>query len=276
MDARDRLGTLEGATVSAPLQLLRQQVLARLQRGERVALYGPRGAGKTTLLARLHQELSRAGIPCGRSPATSHLDDITQALAGAYPEVNAVDVARRTARSRLWIAADRRGGVLLLDHVTAVNNAMVGFMRRLVGGIAGVLFVFDVDTPRERNLIRPGRLGGMPLAMPSTSTATLRMLWRRECMRSGVLVSDLDVERRVVRAAAGRPGWIVQCAELVTERHYWREHSLALVNLLCADAEIALRFGVQQLADLDRSSRLRSQAVRIHAAALSPGSIGRG
>ena len=241
--------------MDASLRAFRQEMVVRLRQGERLILYGPRGAGKSVLLAHLQRELIRSGVPCGCSLATGHLDDITQALARAYPEVKASAVVkRRTARSRLWIAADRRGGVLLLDHVTAVSNAMVGFMRRLVGGVAGVLLVIDVDVERERQLVRPGRLGGLPRRMPAMPADSLKSLWRRECRKRGLAPVQPEIERRLLRTAAGRPGWIVQCADFAEQSHYWRDGRLALVNLLCADTAIALRFGTQELGRLKVST----------------------
>jgi len=241
--------------MESTLQVFRQEILARLQHGERVILYGPRGTGKSTLLAHLHRDLIRSGVPCGCSSATCHLDDITQALARAYPEVKAAaSVKRRIARSRLWVAADRHGGVLLLDHVTSVNNAMVGFMRRLVGGIAGVLLTFDVDTERERKLLRAGRLGGMPVRMPAMPTDRLETVWRQQCRQRGLAPPPPKIERRLLRMAAGRPGWIVHCAELAAQNRYWRDGRLALVNLLCSDTAIALRYGMQELHRLNASA----------------------
>jgi energy-coupling factor transporter ATP-binding protein EcfA2 len=242
------------------LQALRKEILARLRRGDRVVLYGPRGSGKSTLLAQLRQDLVQAGVPCGCSLTTGHLEDITQALVRAYPYVDATEVKRRIARSRLWIAADHHGGVLLLDHVVDVSNAMVGFMRRMVGGIAGVLLTFDVDTERERRVIRPGRLGGLPLRMPETSAARLQLIWRRECRRHGISAVSAATQRRLLRTAAGRPGWVVQCAELAAQSHYWRDGCLALVNLLCSDTAIALRFGRDELHRLNASVHKQSRA----------------
>jgi predicted ATPase len=238
------------------LRRFERELLEQLRHGQRIVLHGPRGAGKSTLLDMLHRELLVTGVPCGRSLATSHLDDITQTLAQAYPEVSSDAVKRRTARSRLWTAADRRGGVLLLDHVTMVNNAMVGFLRRLVGGIAGVLLAFDVDSKEERVRLRPRRLGAIPLPMPLPSSAALRGLWRSQCDRNGLPRLERAIEQRLLQAAASRPGWIVRCAELVTRAHYWQGGSLVRVNLLCSDTEIAVRFGQAALQGLERAGRL--------------------
>lgn len=230
-------------------------LLMRLRKGQRVVLYGRRGAGKSTVVAALLENLKQEGIPCGHCAATAHLDDITQALQRAYPKVDVTSIRRRAARSRLWLAADQSQGVLLLDHVAQLSNAMVGFLRHLVGGIVGVLLVLDVDTPRERSKMRPGRLGAVPLQIPPLLPAAMRSVWLEERMRRGLPNLDLRTERQLMHAAEGRPGWLVQCAALAERAHYWREKQLALVNLLCADTEIAVRYGARALADLQAKTQ---------------------
>lgn len=237
-----------------------RQLQERLCRGERVVLYGPRGSGKSTLVERLYRELRSARAPCGRSTSTGHLDDITRALAEAYPAVNAATGTRRAARSKLWVAADQRGGVLLLDQVTTLNNAMVGFLRRLVGGVAGVLLVFDVDSARERSRLRPGRLGALPICMPLPAMRPLRSLWRHECDRHGIDRPERDVERQLLQAAAGRVGWVVQCAQFARESRYWDGSRLARANLLQGDTEIAVRFGQAALQALKSHPRVRDSS----------------
>jgi hypothetical protein len=207
------------------------------------------------LVSALQEDLRRDDIPCGHAIVTEHLDDITRALEQAYPTVNVSAIRRRAARSRLWLAADKCQGVLLLDHIVKMNNAMIGFLRHLVGGIAGVLLVLDVDSPRERAQVRPGRLGGLPLQMPPFSAIAVRSLLRSECDRRGIAILDTRAERQLVHAALGRPGWIAQCAALAERTHYWRDGRLALINLLCSDTEIALRYGAQALAELDIAGR---------------------
>ena len=191
------------------MTLIRSSILLRAISGQRVLLYGPRGSGKSTLLEQLRVELVRQAVPCGYAPSTAHLDDITRALTTAYPAVKAAAVRRRTARARLRLAADRRGGVLLLDHVSEVSNAMVGFMRRMVGGMTGIVLAFDVESDTERAAaIRPGRLGGLPIRMPETSARQLKVLWRRLCRHN----TGSICRRRSKRDCCGKPpdapaGW---------------------------------------------------------------------
>jgi energy-coupling factor transporter ATP-binding protein EcfA2 len=204
-----------GIAPSAPLV---RDLEARLRRGEHVTLYGPRGSGKSTVLRALEARLRRASIPCGLSLSTSSLDDITRALECAYPEVATGAVARRTARERLWRAADVRAGVLLLDELTIASNAMVTLLRRLHGGVAGVLAVVDMENDRDRSELKAWRYGSMRVRMPLTPPSGLRRLLRAHRREAGVPLPDPMVERALVRAARGRPGWIAQCVELGASR----------------------------------------------------------
>jgi hypothetical protein len=219
----------------------------RLLRGEHLTLCGPRGSGKSTLLARLHADFLAAGIPCAYSAATSSLDDITRALERAYPGVRTGEIPRRAARSRLWLAADQRSGVLLLDHFASVSNAMVFLLKRLHGKIAGVLTAVDIDDQRERTRMRrPSRYGAMSVRMPLTPTRQLRRLLYALSGGLGLPPLASDVEQKLLESARGRPGWIVKCAELACEPRYWCAHGL-LVSALCVDTEAAVRHRALQL-----------------------------
>lgn len=213
----------------------------RLLRGEHLTLYGPRGSGKSTVLAALHVRLARAAVPCAYSPDTTSLDDITRALERAYPGVDTLEIARRAARARLWLAADRRAGVLLLDHFAGVSNATVSFLRRLHGKIAGVLTAVDVDDERERGRVRPWRYGAMSVRMPLLPVRQLRRLLHLRCDGLGLPFIGPAAEQRLIEAARGRPGWIVKCTELAREARYWCDHGL-LVTVLCVDTEAAVRY----------------------------------
>ncbi len=222
------------------------ELARRLRHGEHLALWGPRGSGKSAVLAELQARLIRMQVPCGLSPSTTSLDDITRALERAYPGVDTVEIGRRTARARLWWVADQHPGVLLLDHLSDVSNAMVAFLRRLHGGVIGALSALDVDDERERREVKPWRYGAMSVRMPLTSRSRLRRLLRARRARLGLPPLDENLEHRFLHAARGRPGWIVRCTELECDRRYWCEHGL-LVTVLCTDAEVAVRFGALDL-----------------------------
>jgi energy-coupling factor transporter ATP-binding protein EcfA2 len=217
---------------------LQSDLLERVGHGEQLILYGPRGSGKSTLVSQLHARLARANTPCGVAQYTACLDDITGAMEAAYPEVNTQGVARRTARARLCSAEEKRGCVLLLDHLTKVSTAMVGFCRRLRGGVAGILFVVDVDVERERQRMRAKRLA-ISVRMPPVSIQQLRALLRSRCAEHRLSVGQ-KMEGQILRAARGRPGWIMQCTTLMPQACYWTEGQLH-PTLLCTDAEITIR-----------------------------------
>lgn len=224
----------------SPPQLI-SELRRRLLRGEHLSLLGPRGSGKSTLLAVLHSRLVIAGIPCAYSNVTTSLDHITRALQRAYPGVRVAGITRRAARSRLWDAADKSAGVLLLDHFSSVSNAMVFLLKRLHGGVMGVLTVVDIEVGRDRSRMRrPSRYGAMCIRMPLTPTRQLRRLLYEP--RGGLALPPLapSIVRELVQAARGRPGWIVKCTELARESRYWCKHGL-LVRTLCVDTEAAVR-----------------------------------
>lgn len=229
-------------TMPSSSRHLEADMTARLRRGEHLVLYGPHGSGKSTLLARLHARFARSGIPCGLSTATAHLDDITRAFAHAYPHVDTADLSRRKARARLRTVADADEGILLLDHVTDVSTAMIGFLRRLRGGIAGVLLAVDVEKESDGQRLRHRHLGTLSLPMPSMPTGSLHRLFRNCCVEYRLPRIPRHLERRIIRSARGRPGWIVQCARLIAEERYWRDEILQ-ASLLCVDTEIVLRQG---------------------------------
>lgn len=227
------------------IRQLETSLITRLRRGEHLVLYGPRGSGKSTLLVWLHTHLARAGIPCALSPATASLDDITQTLARAYPDVDVATTRRRT-RSRLRMAADRRAGVLLLDHVTRVGSAMLGFLRRLRGGIVAALLVVDVEGERDLERVRGWHLGTFRVPMAPATTRQLHRLFKAGCAEHKTPRVAPGQERHIMRAARGRPGWVVECVRLLPQARYWRGGTLH-VSTLCVDTEIALRQGELKL-----------------------------
>lgn len=209
-------------------------------RGEHVLLYGARGSGKTTLLKKLERDFTTQAVPCGYVVSTTNLDAITRALAIAYPGVDSKELTRRQARARLRLAAEARCGILLLDHVEAVNTQMLGLFRRLRGGAAGALLTADVDTERERRRVREWRLGARSVRMPATSAARLRHALRSGCRTAGVAELAAAWERQILRAARGRIGWVILCVRLIADARYWDGETLHC-SVLCSDTEIGLR-----------------------------------
>lgn len=213
-------------------------IARRVARGEHITLWGPRGSGKTTLLREVKRLLDARH--CAYSVTTQCLDDITCTLERAYGDVATRGLTRRAARGRLWRAADVDRGILLLDHVTDVGTAMKGWLRRLRGGVVGIILALDVDSPRERERLRAWSLGCISVRMPPLTT---RVIARQltDCMRtSGVPQLSLMNRRTLVRAARGRPGWVVICAALAAHDRYWRDGQLK-ARLIAGDAELSLR-----------------------------------
>jgi hypothetical protein len=219
-------------------QALATELAASLSRGQHIVLWGPRGSGKTTLLNAVLQELG--GAHCALSPTTSSLDDITRALERAYGDISTTGLTRRAARSRLWWAADAEPGCVLLDHVTRVPSAMKGWLRRLRGGVVGVVLAVDVDSPRERERLRGLKIGSMAMRMPPVASRTLVRLLTHSWQLRTTLPLSHPARRVLIHAARGRPGWIAACAALADDPRYWVNGNLR-VNLLALDTEIRLR-----------------------------------
>lgn len=223
------------------LRVFSEPLQSRLLRGEHLTLFGPRGSGKSTVLQGLYRQLCRADIPCAYAPVTSALDHITCALEQAYPDVDTLEIKRRAARMRLWNAADRRAGVLLLDHFSCTSSAMVSFLRRLHGKIVGVLTAVDTENDGDRREMRPWRYGAMSVRMPLASAHQLRKLLQRRTESMGLPAFDGPAQNKLVAAAHGRPGWIVKCTDLARQACYWCEHG-PLVSVICVDTEAAVRY----------------------------------
>jgi energy-coupling factor transporter ATP-binding protein EcfA2 len=225
---------------SRALKVFATELGFRLRAGAHLILYGPRGAGKSTLLALLNWQNRLLGAPCGLASRTSGLADIVAALEQAYPGTDIEGLGRRAARARLRAAADRMSGVLLLDHATTVTTAMLGFLRRLRGGIAGALLVADVDTANERERLRAWHIGAESVRMLPTSDRQIHRLLGAAAQRGGFPEVEAKMAQQIAHAARGRIGWINDCIERLRRPEYWREGRLHLAAL-CTDTEIALR-----------------------------------
>jgi hypothetical protein len=227
-------------TCGRTLRSFTEELGMRLRAGSHLVLFGPRGVGKSTLLTVLQGENRLLGAPCGLSHATTGLADIVGALAQAYPTIDIEGIGRRVAKARLRSAADRLSGVLLLDHATTVTTAMLGYLRRLRGGIAGALLVADVDTEHERERLRAWHIGALSVRMPLTSDRQLHHMLIR-ALRDGRLPElHPNMIRQIAHTARGRIGWLVECIERMHAQEYWRDARLHLAAL-CTDTEIALR-----------------------------------
>jgi len=218
-----------------------------------MVLYGPWGSGKTTILLELENRFRQAGIPCGRSPATHCLEDIVQALAAAYPAVDTTGTDPEVARARLAAAAEASEGILLLDHLTDVSSAMVRLVRRLHSGTVGVLSAVDLEVEHERLKLRPWRLGALSVRMPPDSAERLSQLLEAGRREHHLPALRGEFESQLIRAAQGRPGWILHCIELERQGRYWQDDQL-LVSLLCEDTNAALLQSATDALGLERAA----------------------
>jgi energy-coupling factor transporter ATP-binding protein EcfA2 len=213
---------------------------ARLRTGSHLILYGPRGAGKSTLLRAIGNHYKASGTPYGFAPQTSGLPDIVAALAEAYPGAEIGGLNKRAAGVRLRLVADRVPGVLLLDHATMVTTAMLGYLRRLRGGIAGTLLVVDIDSPHERDRLRSWHVGALSIRMPLVSNPHLHQLLSAAAQASGLPEIEPRMARYIVRLARGRIGWVTECIRRLQMPEYWRDDRLHSA-VICMDTEIAIR-----------------------------------
>ena len=212
----------------------------RVQQGSHLILYGPRGTGKSTMIQKLAEHYRSRGVPCGTSPSTTGLPDIGAALAEAYPNTRLDGIGRKNARTRLRSAADAHPGVVLLDHVTKMTMPMLGYLRRLRGGIAGTLLVVDVDSTREREGLRDWHAGALSVRMPLTPNFALDDFLVMQIQVSRLPSLDPRVRRQLVRHARGRIGWITECVRGLRERDYCSGGRLHVASL-CIETEMALR-----------------------------------
>jgi len=208
----------------------------RLLRAEQLVIHGPRGIGKSHLRESLQAECAERKVPCAFATEVHGLSAVTAALFAVYGEAADAGLPRRRLRSRVRNVAERRQGVLLLDHVTNVPSALRGFLRSLRGGPVGVAYFADVDTPAEHERLRGFHLGHVELAVPKANRGTLRRLLTQARLAG----EDDGVRERLASAARGRPGFVVACVELARDDHYWNDGRL-LVTTLAADAELLTR-----------------------------------
>jgi len=213
---------------------------ARLRAGSHLILYGPRGAGKSTLLRAIGIHYKASGTPYGFAPQTSGLPDIVAALAEAYPGADVVGLNKRATGVRLRLVADRAPGVLLLDHATMVTTAMLGYLRRLRGGIAGALLVVDIDSPHEQDRLRSWHVGALSIRVPLVPNRRLHQLLSAATQASGLPKIEPRTAQYIVRLARGRIGWVTELIHRLQMPEYWRDDRLHLA-VICMDTEIAIR-----------------------------------
>lgn len=181
-------------------------------------------------------------VPCAIAPQTLGLPDVVTALSQAYPNAATEGLGRRALGVRLRLVADRTPGVVLLDHTRELTNATTGFLRRLRGGIIGILLVVDIDSEFERERLRAWRRHALCVRMPLMPNSRLRRLLHSSCSMRPLPAIEPALSRQIVRAARGRVGWLCECIRHLDFPEYWRGGRLHL-GALCTDSEITVREG---------------------------------
>jgi hypothetical protein len=231
--------TIRGAAPKY-LAAFRGELTSRLQSGSHLILHGPRGSGKSTLLASILEYYRLHSIPCAIAPQTLGLPDVVTALSRAYPKTDLASLGRRAIGVRLRMVAERTPGILLLDHTRELTTAMIGFLRRLRGGIVGVLIVADIDSDFERERLRAWRRHALCMRMPLMPNGRLRRLLQSSCAMRALPAIEPALLRQIVQAARGRVGWLRECLHYLEKPDYWSGGRLH-VGALCTDSEIAIR-----------------------------------
>jgi hypothetical protein len=228
------------ATFRGALAAFRGDLTTRLRSGSHLILYGPRGVGKSTLVTSMLEDFRSQSIPCSIAHQTLGLADVVTALAQAYPDTDIQALARRATGVRLRLVADRMPGVLLLDRTREVTPAMIGYMRRLKGGIIGVLFVVDIDSGFERNRLSDWRRHASRVRMPLMPNRRLQRLLGYAWEARNLPEIDTRTRRHIVRAARGRIGWLRECIRRLEQPEYWSGGRLR-VSTICTDCELVIR-----------------------------------
>jgi DNA polymerase III delta prime subunit len=222
------------------LASFRSDLAEHLRSGSHLILHGPRGSGKSTLVSAMLEDFRSQKIPCAIASQTTGLADVVTALSHAYADTDIQGLSRRATAVRLRLVADRVPGVLLLDHTCEVTTAMIGFMRRLKGGIIGALFVVDIDSAFERERLVGWRRHAPRVRMPLMPNRRLQRLLQYAWVARNLPEIDTKTNRYIVRAARGRVGWLRECIRHLEIPEYWSDGRLHF-RALCTDCEIAIR-----------------------------------
>jgi hypothetical protein len=195
-----------------------------LDGGGTVLLHGPVGAGKTSILRALETRARARGAPCGVSPTTESLGDLTRALLGAYPRVDARSGAMRQIRARLRNAVEQAPGLLLLDHLGKTGTAFKGALKALRGTGVGVLLAADVEQPRDHDRVRNLRLTHREIELPPLHGSTMRALVKSLVADARLPFPLTDEDIRTLAAATdGLPGRAVRFVSSLGGPGAWRQ-----------------------------------------------------
>ena len=117
---------------------------------------------------------------------------------------------------------------------------MLGYLRRLRGGIAGALLVADIDSQRERERMRAWHAGALSVRMPLLPNRTLQQYLLTAMHVYGIPKIERHMQRQIIGMARGRIGWAKECVRRLQMQDYWYDDRLHL-GLVCTDTEIEVR-----------------------------------
>jgi energy-coupling factor transporter ATP-binding protein EcfA2 len=222
-------------------------LIALMLKGQIVLLYGPMGIGKTAILEAVRRAIEKDRRPCGFSPQTRSLSDLTAALIQAYPDVNIVGQTQRQIRSALRLAIENNPGVLLCDHLCDAGTQFKGYLRSLRWTTAlGVLFAAHAEVPRDHERFRSMHLAYREMEVHPLPSRYMHRIFADTLSGKSLPGFLTDKDRSaLVRVAHGRPGWMSIIGELLQRSDFWIEGHVHIAFMrISVMAEIAKRYFV--------------------------------
>ena len=198
-------------------------------------LYGTMGIGKTSILEAVRRTVEKGNRPCGFSPQTRSLSDLTEALLRAYPDIDAEGRTPRQVRSALRMAVERNPGVVLLDHLRNAGTQFKGYLASFRGTRLGAVIAADVDVPRDHARFRAMHFTYWEEKVPPLSGRYLRHILADSLAEKSLPYPLTDADRSaLIKAAQGRPGWILLMAELLQNPDYWSGGQVHVKSILAS------------------------------------------
>lgn len=208
--------------------------------GHTVLVFGPLGIGKTAILQEVVRRAAEAGRAHAYAARTAAMQDVTRALAEAYPAVSARAGSQRQLRSRLLLAVEERPGILILDHVQRAGTALKGLLRTLDGTGLAILIAADVEHARDHARVRAMRLAYREQHVPPLHGRHMNLILDAHLAQRPLPHPLTEVDRSsLLRIAAGRPGVIHMLLERLEMDRYWRDGQV-LSEILRSDVSMAI------------------------------------
>ena len=235
------------------------ELTALMLRGRVVLLYGPMGIGKTSILEAVRRTVEKENRPCGFSPQTRSLSDFTAALLRAYPDIDAEGRTPRQLRGALRMAVERNPGVVLLDHLRNAGTQFKGYLASFRGTRLGAVIAADVDVPRDHARFRAMHFTYWEMKVPPLSGQYLRHILADSLAEKSIPYPLTDADRStLIKAAQGRPGWIIRMADFLQCADYWSDGH-AHVESVRAEVMVANNKEYLAGAEYQPKAKVRSQ-----------------